>query len=145
MPILRLLQLHPKNSRLVGRRTVDGQVSTEYRLTYSAQELRRPFPSGATDGVLGLLAQLAEPVEQQFPVDIWLDGEGRLVQLTASATLEKEPALPSPAQAALANLLPTTVRVKLDLRDFGAPIKLQVPPAPEVARVPLARLQAGLL
>ena len=103
------------------------------------------MPSGATDGVLGLLAQLAEPVEQQFPVDIWLDGEGRLVQLTASATLEKEPALPTPAQAALANLLPTTVRVTLDLRDFGAPIKLQIPPAPEVARIPLARLQAGLL
>ena len=88
---------------------------------------------------------MAQPVRETFPVYVWLDSEGRLVQLEASATIEREPPSPSPAQAALANLLPTTVSVKLDLDDFGVPVKLEVPAAAEVARLPLSRLQAGLL
>ncbi|HXW78203.1 MAG TPA: hypothetical protein VEJ84_01825, partial [Acidimicrobiales bacterium] len=144
LPLLDLLQLRPKSSVLVGKDNVSDQASTEYRLMYAEAELSHPVPAGATvdqgAGVVGLLAQLARPVPKIFPIDIWLDSEGRLIQLAASATLGEEPPSPSPAQAALANSLPTTVSVQLDLGDFGAPVKLDVPAAAEVARWPLSRL-----
>jgi hypothetical protein len=148
LPMLDLLQRPPKSTVLMGSRIVAGQASTEYRLMYSEAELNRPFPAGATSngggGLPALLAQIVEPFPKIFPIDVWLDGEGRLVQLAASATLRKEPSAPTPAQAALANSLPTTVSVTFDLADFGTPVKFELPAAADVARLPLSRVEAGL-
>jgi hypothetical protein len=35
--------------------------------------------------------------------------------------------------------------IRLDLDGFGQPVELDLPAAPEVARVPVSQLQAGLL
>jgi hypothetical protein len=78
-------------------------------------------------------------------VYVWLDSAGRAVQLAASATLETEPADPSALQASLANELPATVSVRVDLGNFGERFTLEAPSPGEVSRVPVSQLQAGVL
>lgn len=145
-PLLELLALPPQRSTFAGNGTIGRQAVTEYRLDYPVAELSRPAPDGTLPaGLASLIAQLPHPSKASLPVYVWLDNRGRAVQLTASATLETEPASPSPFQAALANQLPATVSVRLDLGNFGEAVRLVPPVAAEVARVPLSELQAGLL
>jgi hypothetical protein len=144
--LLSVLRLRPSGSAVRGRGVVGGHAATEYRLTYPTADLGRLDGDGMwPGGVLGLMARVATPVPRFFPVDVWVDHQGRLVQLEASATLKREPPVPSAAQAALANQLPSTLTVRLDLDGFGEPVDLDLPAPPEVAQVPVSQLQAGLL
>ena len=45
-------------------------------------------------GVMSLIAGLPHPDRTVLPVYVWLDRQGRAVQIAASATLETEPSAP---------------------------------------------------
>ncbi len=145
-PVLALLRVRPSDMTVVRQAMVAGQAAREFALTYPVAALGRPGPDGTgPGGVLALIVQVASPRLRYFRVDVWLDREGRVVRLEASTALDREPVSPSPAQAALANQLPTTLTVRVDLAGFGQPMDLDLPVAADVARMPLSRLQAGLL
>jgi len=145
-PVLALLRLRPSAVSVVRQTTVAGQRVREFALSYATASLGRPGPdSTRAGGVLALIVQVASPKLKYLRVDVWLDRQDRVVQLAASTTLDREPRSPSPAQAALANQLPTTLTVRVELGGFGQPIDIDWPVAADVARMPLSRLQAGLL
>jgi hypothetical protein len=145
-PLLAVLKVRPSGLAVVGQTSSQGRPTLEYRLTYPTATLDRRAPDGAMPGgVLGLIAQVANPRPKYFPVDVWLDHRGQVVEMEAGATLNREPRSPTPVQAALANQLPTTLTVRLELGRFGQPVDLDLPAGREVARMPLSRLQAGLL
>jgi hypothetical protein len=147
-PLVNLLAEQPESSRFVGKGIVAGRPANEYRLNYRTAALAAPAPGAGGQikgGVISLIAGLPHPVQPILHVYVWLDSRGRAVQLVTSATLETEPAKPSALQAALANQLPATVSVRVDLRNFGERFSLEPPPVGEVSRVPVSQLQAGVL
>ena len=91
------------------------------------------------------MAQIAHPRPAQIPVYVWVDRQSRLVKLEASVVLGTEPASPSPAQAALANQLPTTLSVVVYLGHFGEPVHLVPPLAARTNELPLSQLEGGTL
>jgi len=146
--LISVLAAPPERSVFVGRGIVAGQLDNEYRFDFRTAALVGPARgTGGTmkGGVISLIAGLPHPRQAVLPVYVWLDRHGRAVQLLTSATLETEPTKPSTLQAALANQLPASVSVRIDLRNFGERFRLEPPPVGEVARVPVSRLQAGLL
>jgi hypothetical protein len=147
-PLLGVLAEQPERSVFVGSALIGGKPASEYRFDLRTAAVVGPAPGtrGETGaGVIGLIAGLPHPGEAVLPVYVWLDSAGRAVQLAASATLETEPADPSALQAALANELPATVSVRVDLGNFGERFTLEAPPLGEVSRVPVSQLQAGVL
>ena len=138
-PLLAALDRPPLGWTRLGRqgaRRPGRGETTEYRLTYSVGELT---------GALAAVAGLANPAQRTLAVYVWLDAKGRVREERASGVLLTEPPSPSPAQAALANQLPTTVTVTLLLSSFGLPAPhVQPPPANEVTAVPASRLWTGL-
>ncbi len=85
------------------------------------------------------------PGRPTSPSTFWLDSRGRLVELEVSVVIGTEPLSPSPAQAALANQLPTTLSVDIYLGHFGERLLLVPPAADRTNRLPLAELEGGTL
>jgi hypothetical protein len=147
-PLLGVLAAQPERSVFVGKAIIGDHPASEYRLDFRTAALVAPAldEAGKTNGgLIGLIAGLPHPGKAILPVYVWLDSQGRAVQLATSATLETEPTDPSGLQAALANQLPATVSVRVDLGDFGERFALEPPPVAEVSRVPISQLQAGVL
>jgi hypothetical protein len=145
-PDLDLLRAAPASTTRLGPRELDGVSATEYRLDYLATELASVARGGALRaGLVSLLAQIAHPRPAQVPVYVWLDSRGRLVELEVSVVLGTEPRSPSPAQAALANQLPTTLSVDLYLGHFGESVALVPPAAARTNELPLSELEGGTL
>ena len=147
-PLLGVLAAQPERSVFVASAIIGDRPAREYRLDFRTSALVAPSlgTGGETNaGVISLIAGLPHPGKGILPVYVWLDRQGRAVQLATSATLETEPADPSALQAALANQLPATVSLRVDLGTFGERFTLEPPPTGEVSRVPVSRLQAGVL
>jgi hypothetical protein len=147
-PLLGVLATQAERSVFVGPGMVGGRPASEYRLDLRTAALVTPALGGdgkTNGGVISLIAGLPHPGKAVLAVYVWLDRQGRAVQIATSATLETEPADPSGLQAALANQLPATVSVRVDLRNFGVRFSIQPPPVGEVSRVPVSQLEAGVL
>jgi hypothetical protein len=147
-PLLALLAARPERSVFVGKGVAGGRAANEYRLDFRTAALVAPAlgAGGEMKGdLISLIAGLSHPRQAILPVYVWLDRQGRAVQLLIGATLETEPANPSALQAALANQLPATVSVRVDLRNFGERFNLEPPRVGEVSHVPVSQLQAGVL
>ena len=147
-PLLDVLAAQPESSVSLGPGMVGGRPASEYRLDFRTAALVAPGPGSGGEmkgGLISLIAGLPHPSRAVLPVYVWLNKQGRAVQLVTSATLETEPANPSALQAALANQLPATVTVRVDLRNFGERFSFERPAAGEVSRVPVSQLQAGVL
>jgi hypothetical protein len=147
-PLLGLLAAQTERSVYVGTGLVGGRPASEYRVDFRTAALvgaARGGGGGMDGGVMSLIAGLPHPDRTVLPVYVWLDRQGRAVQIAASATLETEPAHPSALQAALANQLPAALSVRVDLRNFGTRFKFEPPPIGEVSRVPVSQLEAGVL
>jgi hypothetical protein len=95
----------------LGQEDVDGQPTTHYRGTIDDTKLLGQLPdaSAATRDALGKLGST--------PVDVWIDGQDRVVKmhLTMDAS-----AFGSGAG---------TAQVDMHLSDFGVPVDVQAPPA----------------
>jgi hypothetical protein len=129
-PDLDLLRSAPASTTRLGPRDLDGVSATEYRLDYSTTELASAAQGGALRaGLVSLLAQIAHPRPAQIPVYV----------------LGTEPRFPSPAQAALANQLPTTLSVDVYLGHFGERVALVPPAAAHTNELPLSELEGGTL
>jgi hypothetical protein len=145
-PVLELLRLAPARTARLGQRRTDGVRSTEYRLEYSTAALASPAPGGPLRaGLVSLLAQIAHPRPDELPVYVWLDSRGRLVGLQVSVVLGTEPRSPTPAQASLANQLPTTLSVNIYLGHFGLGLRPAPPAAARTNKLPLSELEGGTL
>ena len=145
-PVLGLLRLAPSGASRLGPRSLDGVSATEYRLDYSTSELASaPHGDVLRAGLVSLLAEIAHPRPADIPVYVWLDSRGRLVELEMSVVLGTEPGSPSPAQAALANQLPTTLSVDIYLGHFGERVALAPPAAVRTNKLPLSQLEGGTL
>jgi len=146
-PLLDVLAAQPERSVFVAKGIAGGRVANEYRLDFRTAALVAPaLDAGAMKGgLISLIAGLSHPREAILPVYVWLDNQGRAVQLLIGATLETEPANPSALQAALANQLPATVSVRVDLRNFGERFNLEPPRVGEVSHLPVSQLRAGVL
>jgi hypothetical protein len=160
-PLLGVLAAQRRHSVFVAKSIIGDHPANEYRLDVPTASLDARSASlagpdagpdagpgkgrGSDGGVLGLIAGLPHPGKAVLAVYVWLDDQGQAVQLTASATLETEPAHPSALEAALANQLPATLSVRVDLGNFGERFVLKPPPLGEVSRVPVSQLEAGVL
>ena len=145
-PALGVLQLAPTGVTLLGPRRLDGETTTEYRLYYETRELASTSPGDVLRaGLVSLLAQISHPRPAELPIYVWIDHEARLVELALSVVLRTEPLSPSPAQAALANQLPTTLSVNVYLGHFGEPLRLVPPAAARTKLLPLSQLEGGTL
>jgi hypothetical protein len=111
----------------IGTDTIHGDTTTHYRanvdLTKAAAE--------APPAVRAQVEQAAQAVGQTIPVDVWVDGQGRLRQLIVSVD-------PGKAQAPDGGVLSGTgpVVVTVDLWGFGAPVTVTAPPADQVGTLP---------
>jgi len=147
-PLLGVLAAQPGHSVFIARAIIGDHPANEYRLDVRTASLAAPAArkgGGTNGGVMDLIAGLPHPAKAVLAVYVWLDEQGQAVQIAASATLETEPAHPSAFEAALANQLPATVSVRVDLGNFGERFVLEPPPLGEVSRVPISQLQAGVL
>jgi hypothetical protein len=145
-PALGALRMPATKIVLVGAHPVSDQPLTEYRLDYPTSELVAPGPGGAPRaGLVSLLAQMANPRPDLMAVRVWVDSQGRLVELAMSVTLETEPVRPSAAQAAFANQLPTIVSVNVYLGQFGRRVDVAAPPKASTVAVPASQLEGGAL
>ena len=107
--------------RPLGPATVEGMSTTRYVVTYGAPEVcgSRSFALSQSGG--GFAAKQFEPVIR--PTTVWVDGQGRLVQIRASTV--------SSAQALRAvsgsfDAAQTSVTT-LTFSDFGAPVHVAAP------------------
>jgi hypothetical protein len=107
--------------------TVHGDPTTHYRATIDLSKVAPGAPAG-----------LQPLTSQSVPVDVWVDGAGRLRRLTASVDA-------SGASGASGASVPGlgTVQVNAELWGFGTPVEVAAPPADQVgdasALVPGAR------
>ncbi|MFC8825991.1 hypothetical protein ACFT9I_11610 [Streptomyces sp. NPDC057137] len=117
-----------KNVKKVGAATVDGAKTTHYRVTVDVDALAK----GNTEQTRKLKEQLGATL----PLDIWLDGDGRLRQQKMELTV-KRPAgeTEGPAQVA--------VLTTLKLSDFGTDVNVTAPAAKDTVDVTAKLAEQG--
>jgi hypothetical protein len=120
----------------VGKDTVHGVGTTHYRASVDLTKAAANAPAAVRSRV----GQAAQALGQAVPVDVWVDGQGRLRQLTASIDTGSAR---GPSGGALPDTGPVVVTV--DLWDFGAPVNVTAPPADEVSTLPLGSALRGVL
>src|SRR4051812_31229649 len=104
----------------VGKETVRGASTTHYRATV---DLKKAAAASNSDAKAAI--EQAEKVlgTVTFPIDVWIDGQGRLRKLTYSLDVSK-------AAGAKAS---GNVSLTLELFDFGVPVNVSAPPADQTA------------
>ena len=112
----------------VGTDTIHGAAATHYRAEVDLSKAAAAAPPAVRDG----LAQAAQAVGGPIPVDVWVDGQGRLVQLTTSADPTGVPGA-------------GPVALTVDLWGFGQPVDVAAPPADQVSTLPVAGILHGIL
>ena len=126
----------------VGTGTVRGVETTHYRASLNLAKAadRADIPPELRDAVQKLLAGSGGG-SGTIPADVWIDSEGRVRRTTLTLDVASLGGLGGGSGAAGA--LPT-VTVSVDLYDFGVPVKVETPPAGEVAQLPALGGVGGL-
>jgi hypothetical protein len=121
----------------VGPATIKGVSTTEYKATVDLTKVadqKSPTEQAAIKSVE------AELHTTTLPIQVWLDGQGRVrqvsTQVQASTNAQSNGATTIPAASESAT---TTV----DYYDFGAPVTIQAPPASQVADLTGQAIAAG--
>ena len=114
----------------VGAETVDGSAATHYRASIDLVKLLPLLASLSADKPTDAEMQKAKnKLEklgmQSLPIDLWVDGDGFVKQMTFSFDLSKM----DPANAG------TSFAMTLTLSDIGSDISIDVPPASQVTDV----------
>ncbi|MFC8075590.1 hypothetical protein ACFUN8_08605 [Streptomyces sp. NPDC057307] len=117
-----------KNVKKVGTATVDGAKTTHYRVTVDVDALAKDNTEQTR--------KLKEQLGATLPLDIWLDGDGRLRQQKMELTV-KRPAgeTEGPAQVA--------VLTTLKLSDFGTDVNVTAPAAKDTVDVTAKLAEQG--
>lgn len=113
----------------VGTETIHGVPTTEYAATVDLTK----FAAGKSPQVQAAVQKLESELKTTtMPVHLWLDGQGRVVQVANQVPL---PASGS-AQA-------TSVTSTIDFSDFSTPVNVVAPPASQVADITNQVVAAG--
>lgn len=117
-----------KNVKKVGTATVDGAKTTHYRVTVDVDALAKDNTEQTR--------KLKEQLGATLPLDIWLDGDGRLRQQKMELTV-KRPAgeTEGPAQVA--------VLTTLKLSNFGTDVNVTAPAAKDTVDVTAKLAEQG--
>lgn len=126
---LSALQAAVKTEEL-GSESVRGVSATRYRATIDVARAVAALPKAKRAEALKAVKQLGLT---SIPVDAWVDGSGYLRRIAAALTLEAQRA-------------PVTMKISMDLFDFGKPVRIAAPPAAKVADATqlLTQLLGGL-
>lgn len=110
----------------LGPQVIGGIPTTHYRAQVDPSRAAANAPPAAKR----LLAQLpALTGGSTFPVEVWVDGQGRPRQISYTITLQRPPAGSPPAAA---QAFPETTVMTMGLSGYGTPVNVTVPPPDQV-------------
>ncbi|OKI01936.1 hypothetical protein A6A06_12475 [Streptomyces sp. CB02923] len=116
-----------KDVTKVGSETVDGTATTHYKVSVDVAELAK----GNEQQAKQLRAQLGD----RLPLDIWLDGQGRVRQ-------EKVEVAPKGGKQGSSGAR-TAVSTTLKFSDFGTDVNVTAPPAEDTVDITAKAAQQG--
>lgn len=119
----------------VGEEDVRGEPTTHYRFTIDLQQAVEKAPPDKRETVRQQAALLGGG---QLPMEVWLDGKGRIARQTFAIDLSK---VKLPTGGALPEGLDVTTRTAIEYHDFGA--KVDVKPPPDNQVTDFDQLQGG--
>jgi hypothetical protein len=108
--LLSMLQAEGATIRNVGSATIDGNVTTHYRVTIDPTKALQA--KGLTSP---LLAGMAAQLPTSLPVDVWIGKDGLVHRVSVSLGLAQ-----------------SHVAMTMDLYDYGAPVTIAAPPSDTV-------------
>jgi hypothetical protein len=120
----------------VGTDTIHGDSTTHYRASVDLTKAAADAPAAVRSRV----EQAAQAVGAAIPVDVWVDGQGRLRQLTASLDPGK---VQAPSGVDIPGSGPVVVTV--DLWGFGVPVSVTAPPVDQVSTLPVDGALRGVV
>jgi hypothetical protein len=133
--LLAILEAGSSAVRRVGTARLDGVQTTIYTATIDpSQDLQHLSPQ---------LRKLEQQSLSQFagttsvPVELWVDGQGRVRQLVEHATLTPK------AESAAAAAGTIRMVVTVGLSHYGLPVSVTIPPASQVSHKPLSQVLDG--
>lgn len=133
---LALLSARATSVTKVGSATVAGEATTEY-----SADINLADTSGESATLQALLSKLEQVLGSDvLPVQVWIDGAGRLVQLAESLTLKDAPA---GASAQAANAFPIKESLTETLSDYGVAVSVTAPPPSQVQPINLPQILQG--
>ncbi|GAA3747492.1 hypothetical protein [Streptomyces tremellae] len=132
-PFSYVKNLSGKDVTKVGTESVGGTRTTHYRVAVDVGRLAPGDSSRAR--------QLRQQLGNTLPVDLWLDGRGRIRQEEVKASV-KTPASASPSTSAPSGAGRLALDSKLRFSDFGATADVTAPPADQTADV-TGKIQQG--
>jgi hypothetical protein len=113
------------NIRTVGDEHVNGVDTTHYHVTVRLADAIAAAPEAQRAQARAALEQLDQLGAAEMPVDVWITDDG--IPVRQVMTFEG-----SNGVSALAGM---QMKVTVDLSDFGAPVKVDVPPADQVQAI----------
>lgn len=121
-----------EDTRKVGEEKVRGADTTHYAATLDLDKAAQSLDAEVRDDFERATAQLGT---RQMPVDVWIDGDGRLRKMTYALDTSKLQGAPAGGAAG-------TVKTTVELFDFGVEVDVQEPPVDQVTD--LSQLLSGL-
>jgi hypothetical protein len=124
MQYLNSLQGASDNVTKVGTEPIDGTPTTHYRATVDLDKAAQRSAGLGRKAVQGL-EQLSG--KKSLPVEVWVDGQGRLRRESTAIALSVKGANNKPSTF--------TTRQTIDLSGYGTPVKVTVPPADQTTDI----------
>jgi hypothetical protein len=109
----------------VGKEQVRGEAVTHYRGTVDMNKAAAAAPPEQQQ----TYQKLAQIYAQPLPVEVWIDGDGRLRKMTYAVDLSR---LNLPPEATEGQKPTGNLNFTIELFDFGTPVSVTVPPADQV-------------
>jgi len=107
---LDLLKTANSEIKSLGRATIDGMATTHYRATVDPTALAERMPA--------MSAALGRIDLPEFPMDVWINGDGRVVQVREDFEVER-----------------VKFKMVMKFRDFGTAPPIEVPKSADAERV----------
>lgn len=115
--------------RRVGEESLRGEPTTHFRGSFDLQKALEAAPAAAKPALRKVVDQLAV---DRIPMDVWIDGEGRLRKLVQTVRVGGGSAGSSTTSTTGPKASPSAT-VTVELFDFGVAVEVAEPPADRVA------------
>jgi hypothetical protein len=101
----------------LGKETVGGVETTHYRGTVDLEDYEKLVPEDQRESVRKMIEQLEKNMggSSTYPVDVWVDSSDRVRRMAFDMSSETPQGTVKTA-------------MQMDLFDFGAPVKVELPP-----------------